>query len=117
MISMYKQEGNTLMISKQYDKAIDAYTEAIKLDPLNPVYYSNRAATHSSKREHLTATVDAEKAIELDPKYTKGYSYLGCWAACFRIENSLLTLLRTDKPNTASVIMRPQLMRIVVISN
>ncbi|KAI0280197.1 hypothetical protein BGY98DRAFT_914973 [Russula aff. rugulosa BPL654] len=73
----YKREGNALLISKQYDKAIHAYTEAIKLNPSNPVYYSNRAVAHSGKREHLMATVDAEKAIELDPKYTKGYSRLG----------------------------------------
>ena len=81
----FKQEGNALMGSKQYDKAIDAYTEATKLDPSNPVYYSNRAAAHSSKGDHLTAAVDAEKAIERDPKFVKGYSRLGCWAVRLQI--------------------------------
>lgn len=113
----YKQEGNALMSSKQYDKAINAYTEATKLDPSNPVYYSNRAAAHSSKSDHLTAAVDAEKAIELDPKFTKGYSRLGCWAASFRIGISLLTSLRTDMLATASVTTQPLLMRIAVVSN
>ena len=113
----HKQEGNALMSSKQYDKAINAYTEATKLDPSNPVYYSNRAAAHSSKGDHLTAAVDAEKAIELDPKFTKGYSRLGCWATSFRIGISLLMFLRTDMPATASVITQPLLMRIVVVSN
>jgi small glutamine-rich tetratricopeptide repeat-containing protein alpha len=113
----YKQEGNALMSSKQYDKAIHAYTEATKLDPSNPVYYSNRAAAHSSKSDHLTAAVDAEKAIELDPKFTKGYSRLGCWATSFRIGISLLTSLRTDMLATASVTTQPLLMRIAVVSN
>ncbi|KAH9982709.1 hypothetical protein BGW80DRAFT_1264648 [Lactifluus volemus] len=72
-----KQAGNSLMNSKQYDKAIDAYTEAIKLDPSNPVYYSNRAAAHSSKGDHLSAVVDAEKAINVDSKFVRGYSRLG----------------------------------------
>ncbi|KAI0257318.1 hypothetical protein BJV78DRAFT_1116510 [Lactifluus subvellereus] len=72
-----KQAGNALMSSKQYDKAIDAYTAAIGLDPSNPVYYSNRAAAHSSKTDHLSAVVDAEKAIDLDPKFVRGYSRLG----------------------------------------
>jgi small glutamine-rich tetratricopeptide repeat-containing protein alpha len=113
----FKQGGNALMSSKQYDKAIDAYTEATKLDPSNPVYYSNRAAAHSSKGDHLTAAVDAEKAIELEPKFTKGYSRLGCWAASFQIGISFLTSSRTDMPATASVITQPLLMRIVVVSN
>jgi small glutamine-rich tetratricopeptide repeat-containing protein alpha len=81
----HKQEGNALMNSKHYDKAIDAYTAAVGRDPSNPVYYSNRAAAHSSKGDHLSAAVDAEKAIEVDPKFVKGYSRLGCWAVCLQI--------------------------------
>jgi small glutamine-rich tetratricopeptide repeat-containing protein alpha len=84
-----KQKGNAFMTSKQYDKAIEAYTEATKLDPSNPVYCSNRAAAHSSKGDHLTAAIDAEKVIEIDPKFTKGYSRLGCWAASLRIGISI----------------------------
>ena len=113
----YKQKGNAFMTSKQYDKAIEAYTEATKLDPSNPVYYSNRAAAHSSKGDHLTAAIDAEKVIEIDPKFTKGYSRLGCWAASLRIGISHLTLLRTDMPATASVTIQPLLMLIVVVLN
>lgn len=112
-----KQKGNALMTSKQYDKAIEAYTEAIKLDSSNPVYYSNRAAAHSSKGDHLTAAIDAEKVIEIDPKFTKGYSRLGCWTASLRIGISHLTFLRTDMPVTASATMQPLLMPIVVDLN
>jgi small glutamine-rich tetratricopeptide repeat-containing protein alpha len=72
-----KQEGNGLMTKKEHDKAIDAYTKAIELDSTNPIYFSNRAAAHSSKGDHLSAIGDAEKAIELDPNFTKGYSRLG----------------------------------------
>ena len=72
-----KQKGNTLMSSKKYDDAIQSYTEAIKFDATNPVYYSNRAAAHSSKGDHLLAVGDAGKAIEVDPSYVKAYHRLG----------------------------------------
>jgi small glutamine-rich tetratricopeptide repeat-containing protein alpha len=82
----HKQEGNALMNSKHYDKAIDAYTAAVGRDPSNPVYYSNRAAAHSSKGDHLSAAVDAEKAIEVDPNFVKGYSRLGCGLPASKLE-------------------------------
>ncbi|KAF8971450.1 hypothetical protein BDZ97DRAFT_1786578 [Flammula alnicola] len=73
----FKQTGNAQMSQKQYDAAIDFYTKAIALDPSNPVYYSNRAAAHSSKGDHLSAVGDAEKAISVDSKFVKAYHRLG----------------------------------------
>ncbi|KAF8736030.1 hypothetical protein AX14_001032 [Amanita brunnescens Koide BX004] len=72
-----KQEGNTLMSGKKYDEAIESYTKAVAIDPNNPVYYSNRAAAHSSKNDHLAAVGDAEKAISVDPQFVKAYHRLG----------------------------------------
>ncbi|KAF9452597.1 TPR-like protein [Macrolepiota fuliginosa MF-IS2] len=73
----FKQEGNALMSSKKYAEAIEAYTQAISFDGTNPVYYSNRAAAYSSKGDHLVAIGDAEKAISIDPSFSKGYHRLG----------------------------------------
>ncbi|KAG2117933.1 TPR-like protein [Suillus discolor] len=73
----HKQTGNTHMTAKKYDEAIDAYTKAIALDSVNPVYYSNRAAAYASKGDHASAILDSEKAIEVDPKFVKAYSRLG----------------------------------------
>jgi len=72
-----KQEGNALMSGKKYDEAITSYSKAIAIDPKNPVYYSNRAAAHSSKNDHLAAVGDAEKAISVDPQFVKAYHRLG----------------------------------------
>ncbi|KAK0233492.1 putative stress-induced protein STI1 [Armillaria fumosa] len=72
-----KQAGNSQMTAKKFDEAIATYTEAIALDSVNPIYYSNRAAAHSSKGDHLSAVGDAEKAIAVDPKYVKSYHRLG----------------------------------------
>jgi small glutamine-rich tetratricopeptide repeat-containing protein alpha len=73
----HKQDGNNFIASKEYNRAIDAYTEAIALDPNNPVYYSNRAAAWSSTGDHAIAADDAEMAIAVDPKFVKAYSRLG----------------------------------------
>lgn len=71
-----KAKGNSLMSQKKYGDAIQQYTEAIALNP-NPVYYSNRAAAHGALNDHEKAAEDAERAIDLDPKFAKGYSRLG----------------------------------------
>jgi small glutamine-rich tetratricopeptide repeat-containing protein alpha len=73
----HKQSGNSHMSSKKFDEAIDAYNKAITLDPANPVYFSNRAAAHSSKGDHLSAIGDAEQAISADPQFIKAYHRLG----------------------------------------
>jgi small glutamine-rich tetratricopeptide repeat-containing protein alpha len=73
----FKQSGNSQMSSKQYDQAIESYSQAIALDPLNAIYYSNRAAAYSSKGDHLSAVGDAEQAITVDPTFVKAYHRLG----------------------------------------
>jgi len=72
-----KLKGNAVMSSKDYPGAIASYTSAIALDPTNPVYYSNRAAAHSSSNHHDEAVKDAQKAIEVDSTFVKAYHRLG----------------------------------------
>lgn len=72
-----KVEGNRAMAARQFDEAIKKYTDAIALDSTSVVYLSNRAAAYSSASQHEKAVADAEKAIELDPNFSKAYSRLG----------------------------------------
>ena len=72
-----KQAGNQQMTTKSFDAAIESYTKAIDVDGSNPVYYSNRAAAYSSQGDQHNAVADAEKALELDPGFTKAYHRLG----------------------------------------
>lgn len=72
-----KATGNSQMSGKQYDDAIQSYTQAIKLDPTNAIYYSNRAAAYSSKGDHASAVADGEKATEVDPSFVRAYHRLG----------------------------------------
>lgn len=72
-----KSKGNAAMAQKDYSSAIDLYTEALKLNPSNAVFLSNRAAAHSAAKDHASARIDAEAAVAVDPTYTKAWSRLG----------------------------------------
>ncbi|KAK1067408.1 Small glutamine-rich tetratricopeptide repeat-containing protein 2 [Friedmanniomyces endolithicus] len=78
-----KGSGNTAMQRKDYKSAIDLYTQALEIAPLNPIYLSNRAAAYSANSQHELAKNDAELAVATDPKYTKAWSRLGL--ACFAL--------------------------------
>ncbi|KAK7694270.1 hypothetical protein QCA50_001450 [Cerrena zonata] len=101
-----KAKGNAAMSSKNYDEAIASYTKAIDLNPTNAVYYSNRAAAHSSKGSHDEAVLDAEKAIEVDPTFVKAYHRLGHAHYCLNDYTSAASAFRRgleQDPNNASL--------------
>jgi len=72
-----KQEGNELLQQKKTDEAIEAYSEAIRLNPNNAIYYANRAAAYSNQRRHDKAIEDCHSALRCDENYVKAYSRLG----------------------------------------
>lgn len=90
-----KAEGNKAIGARDFDTAVAKYTEAIALDPYNVVYYSNRAAAYTSANQLEKAVEDAEKAIELDPTFTKAYSRLGL--AQYNLGNSVAAMKAYEK--------------------
>jgi small glutamine-rich tetratricopeptide repeat-containing protein alpha len=72
-----KGQGNAALQRKDYPSAINFYTKALEISPLNPIYLSNRAAAYSANSQHEYAKNDAELATATDPKYTKAWSRLG----------------------------------------
>lgn len=72
-----KAQGNAAIQKKDYQSAINFYTQALEISPLNPIYLSNRAAAYSATQQHEYAKNDAELATATDPKYSKAWSRLG----------------------------------------
>lgn len=68
-----KNEANELFAGGKYLPAIEVYTRAIELTPNNAVLYSNRAFAHIKTEAFGSALIDAQKSIDLDKKYIKGY--------------------------------------------
>mmetsp|Transcript_20153 Transcript_20153/g.20252 ORF Transcript_20153/g.20252 Transcript_20153/m.20252 type:complete len:558 (+) Transcript_20153:129-1802(+) len=73
----FKNQGNQFLQSGEYDKAIEAYTQAISLNSTDHVFYSNRSAAYLSKGDGLNALNDAEKCIALSAQWPKGYTRKG----------------------------------------
>ncbi|XP_035732459.1 serine/threonine-protein phosphatase 5-like isoform X10 [Vespa mandarinia] len=69
----FKEEANEFFKIQAYDKAIELYTNAIKLNPNIAVYYGNRSFAYLKTECFGYALVDASKAIKLDKNYVKGY--------------------------------------------
>ncbi|PKA51784.1 Outer envelope protein 64, chloroplastic [Apostasia shenzhenica] len=68
-----KEKGNVAYKEKQYQKAINLYSEAIKLNGKNATYYSNRAAAYLELGSYLQAEADCSTAINIDKKNVKAY--------------------------------------------
>ncbi|TFK26775.1 hypothetical protein FA15DRAFT_636875 [Coprinopsis marcescibilis] len=79
-----KEEGNDLYYRSRYNEARQKFTEAITSDPTNPILYANRAAVHVAQNRYLDAAWDCQKAIDLDPKYSKAWGRLGVAAQGLR---------------------------------
>jgi len=75
-----KARGNAHMQKKEYDDALDCYTQALWLSPSGPsshVYFSNRAAALLSMKMFDEAILDSERALALAPSYAKAHARLG----------------------------------------
>ncbi|XP_020091199.1 outer envelope protein 64, chloroplastic isoform X2 [Ananas comosus] len=68
-----KEKGNLAYKEKQWQKAINLYTEAIKLNGKNATYYSNRAAAYLELGSYRQAEADCTSAINLEKKNVKAY--------------------------------------------
>ncbi|CAO1359232.1 unnamed protein product [Diamesa tonsa] len=83
-INLLKEKGNAALTANNFEEAVEAYTEAINLDPNNHVLYSNRSAAYLKYGKLESALEDAEKTISINPSWAKGYSRKG--SALFSLE-------------------------------
>lgn len=84
----WKDEGNAAFKLGKWGLAIKCYTSGIREDPNNHLLYSNRCAAWLKMSKDHKALEDAEKCIQLQPLWAKGYYRRGC---------ALRELLRDDE--------------------
>ena len=73
----HKNRGNTCFSAGQYEEAIKEFTSAINLDSENHILYSNRSAAYAGLKNFNLALDDANKCIQLNKNFVKGYSRKG----------------------------------------
>jgi ankyrin repeat protein len=88
-----KEQGNAHFAAKEYQKAIESYTEAIEMIPGEATYYSNRSACYMQLQLPLEALHDAVMVRQLRPTWSKG---------AFRLAVARLALQRYEDAAVAA---------------
>ncbi len=74
---VYNNRANTQLSLLQYDKAIEDYSEALKLIPNFAVALKNRGVLYYKKDNRVKAVSDFTKALDLTPNDPLLYTYRG----------------------------------------
>jgi len=71
------EKGKNYHLNKEYDKAIEAYTKAIAIDPNYAGAYIGLGNAYNNKGQYDRAIEDYNKAIAIDPNLAKAYNNRG----------------------------------------
>jgi tetratricopeptide (TPR) repeat protein len=102
----YTQEGNAYAKEKQYDKAVDAFRLAIKLNPNLAAAYFGLGATYANMGRVTDALEPMKSAARLDPNNSLAHLNLGRLLASLRHPDEAMTELNEAKrlsPNDPNI--------------
>lgn len=76
--------------ARQFERAVELFSKAMKIDPRNPEVYFNRGIALNELRRYEHALLSYDKAISLKPSYYEAYYNRGIvQLALFRFEDAL----------------------------
>jgi len=73
----FNKRGLAYNEKQEYDKAIDDFSEAIRLNPKDAIAFGNRGNAYDSKQEFDKAIADYSEAIRIDPKRALAFALRG----------------------------------------
>jgi len=110
-----KLRGNGYFENQEYEHAVEAYSEAISLQPQECIYWLNRSTAYRQLLQWANAERDATHAIDLDPTNVKAwYARVISLQHLGRLEEAIDTCetgLVLHKTNTALQQLRINLIR------
>jgi tetratricopeptide (TPR) repeat protein len=81
---------------KNFDESIKDFSNAIKLNPLEPLYFVERAITWSAKKAFDEAMDDCDKAIAMNPEFRTAYACKGHILRMFeKLDEAMIELNRS----------------------
>lgn len=72
-MATFKEQGSKAFAEKNYQKAIEHFTNAINESPQDHTLYSNRSACYYNLQQSVKALEDAEKCIEIKADWDRGH--------------------------------------------
>ena len=73
----FSNRGIAYSEKKDYNRAIQDFSQAIRLDPTNAIVFNNRGNAYRDKQDHDSAILDYSQAIRLDPSYVVAFNNRG----------------------------------------
>jgi len=71
----FAKRAQAYLVARAPDKAIADYTEALRLDPRNPVTYFERGKVYGEARQYSEAVADYSRAVKLAPQFPSAYEH------------------------------------------
>ncbi|NXA07936.1 TOM34 protein, partial [Sapayoa aenigma] len=109
-----KEEGNELVKKGNHKKAVEKYSESLKLNK-ECATYTNRALCYLTLKQYQEAAQDCTEALKLDPKNVKAlYRRAQALKELKDYKSSIAdikTLLKTEPKNTAALKLLQELNR------
>jgi len=76
-VRFHMEQGDNHLKEDNYDKAVESYTAAIKLNPKSKEAHRKLAEAHAKYDKNDLALEEFAKTIEIDSKYAYAYKYRG----------------------------------------
>src|SRR6266851_5797070 len=77
LATAYYSRATARRVEGWYDRAIEDYDQAIRLDPKHAIAYNDRGTAFSHKALPNRAIQDFDQAVRLDPKYAFAFNNRG----------------------------------------
>jgi tetratricopeptide (TPR) repeat protein len=106
----YKEKGNEEFKKKNYEKALEFYTLAIKEEPKNEIFFNNRAMTNIKLEKFQQAIADCDSALKIKKEFAKAHFNKGiCLENLKNLDKARLSFEMAEKYEPSNKVYKEKL--------